>query len=132
MWYGRKGVRYFLQKEYEVIFELSDKYSVLSLYNEININRSGFYKWLNRRINPSIKEINRNAACMLFDEYHSKYPSHRYRWLNTKVKLDLGVVYSDNYAHKIRKFLGIKSESKHVKRYGKNVNHELKTFQIIF
>ena len=94
----------------------------------MNINRSGFYKWLNRRFNPSIKEINRNAACTLFDEYHSKYPSHGYRWLNAKIKLDLGVVYTDNYAHKICKFLGIKSESKHVKRYGKKTNRELKNF----
>ena len=108
--------------------ELSDKYSVLSLCNEMNINRSGFYKWLNRRFNPSIKEINRNAACTLFDEYHSKYPSHGYRWLNAKIKLDLGVVYTDNYAHKICKFLGIKSKSKHVKRYGKKANRELKNF----
>ena len=94
----------------------------------MNINRSGFYKWLNRRFNPSIKEINRNAACTLFDEYHSKYPSHGYRWLNAKIKLDLGVVYTDNYAHKICKFLGIKSKSKHVKRYGKKANRELKNF----
>ncbi len=42
--------------------------------------------------------------------------------------LDLGIVYSDNYSHKICKYLGIKSKSKHVKRYGKNVNREIKNF----
>lgn len=92
------------------------------------INRSGFYCWLNRRSNPSIREINRNNACDLFSSYHNKYPSHGYRWLNAKIKLDLGIVYSDNYAHKICKFLGVKSISKHVKRYGKKVNRELKSF----
>lgn len=94
----------------------------------MGINRSGFYKWLNRKGNPSIREINRLDACRLFEEYHNKYPSHGYRWLNAKIKLDLGVVYSNNFAHKICKYLGIKSISKHVKRYGKKVNREVKNF----
>lgn len=61
-WYGTKGIRYFLQKEYEVIFDLSNKYSVNSLCIEMNINRSDFYKWLNRRNNPSNREINKSNA----------------------------------------------------------------------
>lgn len=94
----------------------------------MNINRSGFYKWLKRRSNPSQREINRTSACDEFLEYHNKYPSHGYRWLNAKIKLDRGTIYSDNYAHKICKFLNIKSNSKHFKRYGKKVNRELKNF----
>ena len=94
----------------------------------MNINRSGFYKWLNRRNNPSNREINRNSAFNTFNEYHNKYPSHGYRWLNAKIKLDLGVIYSNNFAHKICKYLGVKSESKHVKRYGKKSNREIKNF----
>ena len=94
----------------------------------MKINRSGFYKWLNRRHTPSIREINRNEACKVFTEYNKKYPSHGYRWLNAKIKLDLGVVYSNNYAHQICKYLGIKSISKHVKRYGKKANKEVKNF----
>ena len=94
----------------------------------MNVNRSGFYKWLKRRSNPSQREINRISACNEFLEYHNKYPSHGYRWLNAKIKLDRGTIYSDNYAHKICKFLNIKSDSKHFKRYGKKVNRELKNF----
>ena len=94
----------------------------------MKINRSGFYKWLSRRSNPSYREIARNDAFRIFAEYHSKYPSHGYRWLNAKIKLDLGVVYSDNFAHKICKFLNIKSESKHVRHYGKKQARELKNF----
>lgn len=94
----------------------------------MGVNRSGFYKWLKRRSNPSIRETNRNVACKLFKEFHDKFPSHGYRWLNAKIKLDLGIVYSDNYSHKICKYLGIKSISKHVRRYGKNVNREMKNF----
>ena len=94
----------------------------------MKINRSGFYKWLSRRTTPSLREINRNEACKLFQEYHNAFPSHGYRWLNAKIKLDLGVVYSDNFAHKICKYLNIKSKSKHFKRYGKKVNREIKDF----
>lgn len=94
----------------------------------MKINRSGFYKWLNRRLNPSQRELNLIAACKEFDEYHELYPSHGYRWLNAKIRLDRGTVYTDNYAHKICKFLGIKSESKHYKRQGKKAKRELKNF----
>ena len=58
----------------------------------MNVNRSGFYKWLNRRSNPSQREINRMAACNEFSLYHDKYPSHGYRWLNAKIRLDRGTI----------------------------------------
>ena len=83
----------------------------------MNINRSGFYKWLSRRSNPSIREINRNDACLLFQEYHDKYPSHGYRWLNAKIALDLGVTYSNNYAQRVCQYAGIKSVSKRFRTY---------------
>lgn len=108
--------------------ELSNKYSINALCKEMSINRSGFYKWLGRRNNPSQRELSRSYACREFEEYHKRYPSHGYRWLNAKIRLDNGTVYSDNYAHKICKFLNIKSASKHFKRYGKKVNRELKNF----
>lgn len=41
------------------------------------------------------------------------YPSHGYRWLNAKIKLDTGQVMSVPYAHKCCKLAGIKSKSKH-------------------
>ena len=94
----------------------------------MDINRSGYYKWLKRRTNPSTREISRKDACRIFEEYHLRFPSHGYHWLNAKIKLDLGVVYSDNYAHKVCKYLNIKSEFKHFRRYGKKANRELKDF----
>ena len=55
---------------------------------------------------------------MLFREYHEKYPSHGYRWLNAKIRLDTGLLLSDQYAHKCCKTAGIVSKSKHY-RYKK-------------
>lgn len=94
----------------------------------MSINRSDFYKWRNRKVSPAPSIARRDEAAKLFKEYHAKYPSHGYRWLNAKIRLDIGAVYSDNYAHKICKYLGIKSESRHYKRYGKKVGRELKRF----
>ena len=94
----------------------------------MNVNRSGFYKWLKRRSNPSSRQIKRSSACTIFSKYHDKFPSHGYRWLNAKIKLDTGIIYSDNYAHNICHFLNIKSDAKHVRRYGKKANKELKNF----
>jgi transposase InsO family protein len=55
---------------------------------------------------------------VLFKEYHAKYPSHGYRWLNAKIRLDTGLVMSDQRAHRICKAAGIVSVSKHY-RYKK-------------
>ena len=65
---------------------------------------------------PGTKSLVDNIQ--LFWEYHVKYPSHGYRWLNAKIRLDTGLVLSDQYAHKCCKTAGIVSKSKHY-RYKK-------------
>ena len=64
---------------------------------------------------PSEKLIKRNNDILLFKQYHDKYPNHGYRWLNAKLKLDLGVIFSDNYAQRCCKYAGIRSISKRCK-----------------
>jgi transposase InsO family protein len=81
----------------------------------MGIRRSSFYSWKKALSRPSDrkKELARNI--LLFQEYHDKYPSHGYRWLNAKLRLDTGLVLSDPYAHKCCRIAGIKSKSKHYK-----------------
>ena len=67
---------------------------------------------------PSERTKNLINNLSLFIEYHQLYPSHGYRWLNAKIRLDTGLVVSDPYAHKCCKIAGIKSKSKHY-RYKK-------------
>ena len=66
-------------------------------------------------VNPSEKLIKRNKDITLFKEYHDKYPTHGYRWLNAKIKLDLDIDYSDNYAQRCCSYAGIRSISKRCK-----------------
>ena len=102
-----------------MILELSGKYPVKHLCEEMEVNRSGFYKWLNRTKNPTSKQVRRIELINLFTEYHNLYPSHGYRWLNAKIKLDTGEIISDQLAHRVCKYSGIKSEAKHARHYQK-------------
>lgn len=95
--------------------ELSGKYPVKRICRVMGINRSGFYKWKDRISNPSQKMVSRANNINLFRKYHKLYPSHGYRWLNAKIRLDTGTVMSDVYAHKCCKYVGIVSISKHYK-----------------
>lgn len=83
----------------------------------MGINRSGFYKWRDSVLNPSEKKRKREADIALFKEFHERYPSHGCRWLRAKIELDTGAVYSDNYAQRVCSYAGIRSVSKHVRRY---------------
>ena len=50
-------------------------------------------------------------------QYHIKYPSHGYRWLNAKIRLDMSIIFSENYAHKCCKYSGIKSKIRKKYKY---------------
>jgi len=102
--------------------ELSQHFSIDKLCNIMSVSRSGFYKWRKRMNNPSQRTLNFVSDVLLFKEYHEKYPSHGYRWLNAKIRLDIGQVMSDPYAYKCCRTLDIKSESKHYYRYKKEGN----------
>ena len=65
--------------------------------------------------NASSKKLKRNNDIELFRQYHLMYPTHGYRWLNAKIKLDLGQIMSDNYAQRCYAFADIRSVSKRCK-----------------
>ena len=95
--------------------ELSGDFPVKLLCKKLGILRSSFYNWKHSVSNPSERKKDLIRHVALFREYHEKYPSHGYRWLNAKLRLDKGLVVSDPYAHKCCKIAGIKSVSRHYK-----------------
>ncbi|NDO49682.1 transposase [Lachnospiraceae bacterium MD335] len=99
--------------EYEIVLELSSEFPVLLLWETMGIQRSSFYHWKKRLTNPAPKTKALADNIILFWEYHIKYPSHGYRWLNAKIKLDTGLNVSDPYAHKCCRLAGIKNKLKH-------------------
>ena len=84
----------------------------------MHVPRSSFYNWKNSLHSPAQSTKDLIRSVVLFQEYHLKFPSHGYRWLNAKIRLDTGLVFSDPYAHKCCRIAGIKSESRHY-RYRK-------------
>ena len=93
--------------------ELSGEFPVKLLCETMGILRSSFYSWKKHLSHPSDRTKSLVSNIMLFQEYHLIYPSHGYRWLNAKIRLDTGLVLSDPYAHKCCKIAGITSKSKH-------------------
>lgn len=98
-----------------MILELSGEFPVKLLCSTMGIQRSSFYNWKKNLSNPSSRTKSLVSNILLFQKYHLKYPSHGYRWLNAKIRLDTGLVLSDPYAHKCCKIAGIKSKAKHYK-----------------
>lgn len=94
-----------------MILELSDDFLVSLLCEKMGIQRSSFYNWKHTLTHPAERTKALLNSLALFEEYHLRYPSHEYRWLNAKIRLDTGTVMSDPYAHKCCKTLGVKSEA---------------------
>lgn len=88
----------------------------------MGIQRSSFYNWKKHLTSPPPRKQIYLENLMLFKEYHEKYPSHGYRWLNAKLRVDFGLVLSDSMAYKCCRELGIKSKSKRIrhKSYGRS------------
>lgn len=99
--------------------ELSGIFSVKVLCETMGIQRSSFYSWRKQLSHPCTKTQNLLNNIRLFQEYHLRFPSHGYRWLNAKIRLDTGLVLSNPYAHKCCKAAGIKRQAKHY-RYKKS------------
>ena len=77
------------------------------------MSKSGYYKWKYRKENPSLKEISRQSDLELIKEVHSKHKTHGYRWINTFIRNHYGVVYIDNYVHRLCKYEDVKCQGKH-------------------
>lgn len=86
----------------------------MDLCELMNVSRSGYYKWLNRPDDQ--KKVKREILIEKVKEVHLAHPSHGYRWTAAYIRINCGYVFSDNYVFKIFRYLGIKAESKHLKK----------------
>ena len=97
----------------------------------MNVNRSGYYKWVNRQKKPSQKMLNRESDIKLIKEIHEAHPSHGYRWITAFLLNNYGVVMSSNHVHLCCKYAGIISEGKHYK-YKKGKDQSKKYPNLIY
>ena len=87
----------------------------------MNISRSGYYKWLKNKDKLNNYEIVRRDLGELIIDIHKRKPSYGYHRINAIIKLEIGLVVSDNLVHKVCKLLGIKSRAKHYKYKKKTI-----------
>ena len=88
----------------------------------MSVNRSGYYKWLNRDI--SQYERDRNELARLIEAKHKDKPSYGYHALAKAIRDDTGWVFSDNLCHKACRHLGIRSKAKHYQWRKSGDEHE--------
>lgn len=78
----------------------------------MNVNRSGYYKWQNRRGIPNRYEKDRILLTELLQQAHKAHPSHGYHRLARDVFYKTGWIFSNNLAHKCCKHAGIHSRAR--------------------
>lgn len=81
----------------------------------MGVSRSGYYKWKNR--GKPKAEDKKQQVLKFVAEVHKEHPSHGYRWVCAYIRINLGVTFSENYVYKAFRYLGIKAETKHKKKY---------------
>ena len=92
---------------------LKDRYPVAELCREMNVNRSGYYKWAARKGTKNQYEKDRELLTELLLEAHQKHRSYGYHKLAKMVREETGWLFSDNLAHKCCKYAGIRAKIGH-------------------
>ena len=57
--------------------------------------------------------MSRQFDLKLIQEVHDKHKAHGYRWINAYLKNKYGIVFTDNYVHRLCKYSNIKYLGKH-------------------
>lgn len=105
---------------------MSNQYPITELCEIMNINRSGYYKWKNRKGFPNKYEQKRIALTKQLKDMHLKHSTYGYHNLAEHIRNETGMLFSDNLAHKCCKFAGIRSTARRTYHYTKgkeNVKH---------
>ena len=79
----------------------------------MDVSRSGYYKWLYRKNNPSVKQLKIDEDTKFIISVFNKHKSHGYRWLTHYIENRYNVKYNENYVFKILQYNHLRSTSKH-------------------
>ena len=79
----------------------------------MNVNRSGYYKWVARKGKKNRYERDRELLTKLLAEAHEEHRSYGYHKLAKTIREETGWLFSDNLAHKCCKYAGIRARIRH-------------------
>lgn len=91
----------------------------------MDVNRSGYYKWLSRKGALTCYEQNRITLTEKLQKEHEKHKVMGYHALARNVRKTSNFAFSDNLAHKCCKATGIRSSARK-RRYQKPGDESLK------
>lgn len=118
--------REIIRKEYEIVEDLSREFNIISLCFVMNISRSGYYKWLNRKNKLNIRQKNRILLKEMIINTHNNHKSFGYRRITSWIRNETGWYFSTNLCHKLCKELKIVSLSRKNYHYIKPGNESIK------
>lgn len=78
----------------------------------MNVSRSGFYKWINRKGKLNNKQKNRLELAEEIKNIHKKHSTYGYRAIAANIRKLTGWYLSDNLCHKVCKSLNIRSKAR--------------------
>ena len=81
----------------------------------MGLSRSGFYKWLKPRSDPSPAERLRVLVAAWAARIHAEHPSHGYRWINAYTKDKAKIDVSDEFVRRCCRKAGIRSRARHAR-----------------
>lgn len=81
----------------------------------MGVNRSGYYKWLQRKNTPNRYVQDREYLTDLLTKIHKQHKVFGYHALAKAIREETGWKFSDNLAHKCCKAAGIRSKAKSYK-----------------
>ena len=89
----------------------------------MEISRSGYYKWLNRKDILNRYEQDREILSNIIKEYHKIHKSWGHRRIAREIRKDIGWVFSDNLCHKCCKAMNIGSIVRKKRNKNKGEEH---------
>jgi transposase InsO family protein len=101
-----------IKKEYEIIETLSDEYNIKFLCKMLEVSRSGYYKWLQRKDKLNQYERNREDLKSLIIPVHESHKTYGYRNIAQNIRNMTGWLFSDWLCHKCCLELLIKSKAR--------------------
>lgn len=78
----------------------------------MNVSRSGYYKWLNRKGTINNYKKNRLALAEEIKRIHKHHSTYGYRSIAQNIRNNTGWIFSDNLCHKVCKCLNIRSKAR--------------------
>ena len=78
----------------------------------MNVSRSGFYKWINRKGKLNNKQKNRLELAEQIKNIHKYHSTYGYRAIAANIRKLTGWYLSDNLCHKVCKSLNIRSKAR--------------------